>query len=63
MNSIGILDIIAVYASAFIILLLLSVTVISRIIKGNAEKRREQTAATLKSEVTTKPSDNFRRME
>ena len=59
MNSVGILDIIAVYATAFVILILLSVTVIFRIIRGNARKRREQAVAPLKPIVTTKPPDNL----
>ncbi len=58
MNSKGILDIIAVYASAIIILLLLSATVIFRIIRENAWKRRKQAAAPLKPEITSKPSAN-----
>jgi len=58
MNSKGILDIIAIYASAIIILLLLSATVIFRIIRENAGKRRKQAVAPLKPEITTKPSAN-----
>ena len=44
MNNIGILDIIAVYGSAFIILLLLIATFVIRIIRENKRKSREQTA-------------------
>ncbi|NQT59949.1 MAG: hypothetical protein HQ557_13275 [Bacteroidetes bacterium] len=57
MNSSEILDIIAVYATA-IIFLLLSVVVIFRIIRGNIGKRREQTVAHEKPKVTTKQPDN-----
>lgn len=42
MNNVGILDIVAVYGSAFIILLLLVVTLIFRIIRENKRKRKEQ---------------------
>ena len=56
MNSVGILEIIAVYASAIIILLLLIATVIFRIIGENARKRRERAVAPVKPEVTRKPS-------
>lgn len=42
MNSIGILEIIAIYGSAFIILLLLAAVFIFRIIRENKRKRREQ---------------------
>lgn len=43
MNSIGILNIIAVYGSAFIILLLLIATFLVRIISEKKRKGREQT--------------------
>lgn len=59
MNSIEILDIIAVYGTVIIILLLLSAAVIFRIIRRNAGKRREQAVAPLKPIVTTKPPDNL----
>ncbi len=42
MNNVGILDIIAVYGSAFIILLLLIATFIFRIIRVNKRKRKAQ---------------------
>ena len=58
MNNIGILDTIAVYASAIIILLLLSASIIFRIIRENARKRREQAVAPVKPELPTKPSAN-----
>jgi len=59
MNSKGILDIIAVYGSTIIILLFLSATVIFRIIRRNARKRREQAVAPVKPKVTAKPLDNL----
>jgi hypothetical protein len=42
MNNVGVLDIIAVYGSAFIILLLLIATFVFRIIRENKRKRKEQ---------------------
>ena len=42
MNSTGILDIIMIYATAFIVLLLISAAVIFRIIRANIRKRRRQ---------------------
>ncbi len=45
MNSIGILEIIAVYGSAFIILLLLIATFVIRIIRENKRKKKGQLTA------------------
>ncbi|MCK5672524.1 MAG: hypothetical protein KAH95_04070 [Spirochaetales bacterium] len=56
MNSVGILEIIAVYGSAFIILLLLITIFIVRIIRANNEKRRVKTAVLKTTEADTKKS-------
>ena len=53
MNSVGILDIIAVYGSAFIILLLLIATFIFRIIRGNRRQKREQITTPEKPATST----------
>ena len=57
MSSIEILDILAVYAPA-IVILLLSAAVIFRIVRGNAKNRREQLATTENPEVITNSSNN-----
>lgn len=54
MNSAGILDIVAVYGSAFIILLLLIATFIIRIKRANNGKRRGKTAVLKTTAAETK---------
>lgn len=55
MNNVEILDIIAIYGTAFIILLLLIVTFIFRIIRENRRKRREQEKVRAASAQTAIP--------
>jgi flagellar biosynthesis/type III secretory pathway M-ring protein FliF/YscJ len=55
MNSVGIPDIIAVYGSAFIILLLLIAVFIFRIIRNNKKKMEKQSTVSITpAEETTK---------